>query len=187
MQAQNKIDILLQRRSLEISEVETKYYELLKHEFLVRSIETKKLPEFWYRCLKNHHTLPGIITSNDWKLLEYLDDLIVDEFTSQSKIKTYKLTLEFKSNPFISNNSIWTAVNNDEIQSYTASGVEFKDEYSLRFFEENEDKESFLRMFIGRDGNGLINNSGFVYDIVFGIKIDLWEDPVKYYQERTEG
>lgn len=183
MHTQGKIDGILQRRALEMAEVEAKYHEMLKHEYLVRSIEVKKLQNFWLNCLKNHHTLPGIITQNDWKLLESLEDLTLDEFTSRNKVKTYKLTLEFKPNDLISNNSIWAAVNNDEVQSYTASGIDFKTGFGLEQLEEGEEKESFFRMFLSSDGKGLINNSGFVFDIVFGIKIDLWEDPVKYYSD----
>ena len=144
MQSQNKIDQILQKRALEICEIEAKYNDMLKHEFLVRSIEAKKYSNFWYKCLRNHHTLPSIITAKDWELLEFIDDLSLDEFISRSKIKTYKLTLEFKQNPFINNNSIWAAINNDENQSYTGSGIDFKNNYSIEYFEENEEKESFF-------------------------------------------
>jgi Nucleosome assembly protein (NAP) len=186
MQSQTKIDQLLQRKSLEISEIEAKYYELLKHEFLVRSIEIKKIPDFWYQCLRNHHTLPSIINIKDWEVLEYVDDLTLDEFLSRNKVKTFKLTLDFKPNPFISNNSIWAAVNNDDVKSYTASGIDFKDSYCLEYFENADDaKESFLKMFIGTSAKGIITDCGFVFDVINGIRIDLWEDPTKYYNSET--
>ena len=181
MNSQQKIDQILQKKAVEISEIEAKYYEMLKHEFLVRAIEIKKLPNFWFKCLRNHHTLPSIINEKDWELLEFIEDLTVDEFTSRNKIKTYKLSLEFKPNPFINNNSIWAAVNNDENQSYSASGIDFKEEYSVNYFEEGETKESFLKLFVPGANKGLINNSGFVFDIINGIRIDIWEDTLKYY------
>ena len=46
MNSQQKIDQILQKKAVEISEIEAKYYEMLKHEFLVRAIEIKKLPNF---------------------------------------------------------------------------------------------------------------------------------------------
>lgn len=44
--SQQKIQTLLERRSAEIIEIENKFRELLKHEYLARSIELKKLNNF---------------------------------------------------------------------------------------------------------------------------------------------
>lgn len=181
MQSQNKIDQLLQRRAAEICEIETKYYELLKNEYLVRSIEIKKIPLFWYKCLRNHHTLPSLITEKDWEALQHIDDLSLDEFTSRNRVKTYKLTIEFKPNPFINNNSLWAAINTDELQSYSGSGIDFKAPNSISILEE-QNKPSFFNIFIGTEGDSALSNSAFVYDIINGIRIDIWEDPLKYYE-----
>lgn len=180
MQTQSKISNILNRRANEIIEIEAKYYELLKHEYLVRSVEIKKIPSFWEKCIRNHHTLPTIITSKDWEILSYISDLTVDEYTSRQKVKTYKLTLDFKANPYFNNNSLWIAANNDEQQSYSASGIEFKNNYSIEAF--HDTRQSFFSIFLGIDDGSVITNPGFVFDIVDGIRIDLWEDPFKYYE-----
>lgn len=180
MQSQSKISNILYSRACELQEIENKYYELLKHEFLIRSIELKKIPDFWLKVIRNHHTLPGIITEKDWEIFNSLSDLSIDEYTSRQKVKTFKLTLEFKQNPFFSNNSLWVAVNNDEISSYSSSGIEFKSGVCIEDFEGNH--ESFFKLFLGNDDGGIISNPGFVFDVVNGIRIDLWEDPFKYYE-----
>jgi hypothetical protein len=161
-------------------EVENKYYEMLKNEFLIRSIELKKIPEFWVKVIRNHHTLPGVITDKDWSIFDFLTDLSVDEFISRQKVKTFKLSLEFKENPYFFNNSLWVAVNNDDIFSYSSSGIDFKPGVLLKDFEDSH--ESFFKLFKGSEESGVINDPGFVYDIVNGIRIDLWEDPFKYYE-----
>lgn len=180
MQTQTKICGLLNRRANEILEIEAKYYELLKHEYLVRSVEIKKIPNFWVKCIQNHHTLPTIINSKDWEIFSYISDLTVDEYTSRQKVKTYKLTLDFEKNPYFNNNSLWIAVNNDEQQSLSASGVEFKGNYSLKEF--HDTRQSFFSIFFGVYDGSVLTDPGFVFDIVDGIRIDLWEDPFKYYE-----
>ena len=182
MQSQRKIQEILEKKAQEIIEIEAKYYDMLKHEYLIRSIEIKKIPNFWYACLRNHHTLPSVITKNDWELMSFLEDLTVDEYTSRNHVKTYKISLEFKPNQYITNNLIWATVNTDDLQNYNSSGIDFKEGFSLEFFEDGEEKESFFRIFLDTQLKGLINNPGFVFDVINGIRIDLWEDPVKYYE-----
>lgn len=51
-------------------------------------------------------------------------------------------------------------------------------------------KESFLRIFMGRsegDENGpVMSQGGFIHDVIDAFRIDLWEDPFRYYDEKAE-
>ncbi|CAG9332175.1 unnamed protein product [Blepharisma stoltei] len=188
--SQQKIDQLLERRAAEIIEIENKYQELLKHEYLARSVELKRSPHFWKRVLRNHHTLSKLFTSEDWNILEFLDDLTLDEFSSRNKVKTYKLTFDFKTNPYFSNNTLWAAVNDDEVNYYCASGIQYKEGYNRDSFDEGDEeakKDSFFRVFQGvQEQPSFWNEGGFVYEVLNGIRIDLWEDPVKFYDSPAE-
>lgn len=129
--SQSRILSLLERRAQEITEIEQKYQEQLKHEYLARALEIRRFPNFWKTCVKlpqilNHHTLPRLFTKKDIEALEYLEDMSVDDFVNRHKIRTYKLTFEFSKNPYFTNSAMWVAVSEDVSHSYTVSKINFK-------------------------------------------------------------
>lgn len=87
----------------ETSKLEKKYHALNKPLYEQRKELIKSLPNFWRTVLLNHPVLENIISEDDKKALDFLNNI---ELNYDSETPSFKLTFEFSENPFFENKSL---------------------------------------------------------------------------------
>lgn len=102
---QSQIDSLNEQASEEILAVEVRFNTLRKPHFSKRAEIIAKVPRFWITTFMNHPQLSLTIPEEQQHCLQYLQNLLIEEFED---IKNgYKIILKFEpSNPFFENDTL---------------------------------------------------------------------------------
>mmetsp|Transcript_29826 Transcript_29826/g.41238 ORF Transcript_29826/g.41238 Transcript_29826/m.41238 type:complete len:252 (+) Transcript_29826:63-818(+) len=156
-----------------------------------------KIPEFWkVVCLKNS-VLCGSFTSDDCKLLSFLDKLTVDIESKNDKQNT-TITLEFLDNPMLWNRTLSKTLTeaspdgsvdgsedgDEDVREVITTPIKWKDEFNPKTPENikkrgpnNPREESFFDWFTHDDGeDGLFDVFTEVYQRAHEIYFSSEED-----------
>ncbi|KAL3320857.1 hypothetical protein Ciccas_000454 [Cichlidogyrus casuarinus] len=182
---QNDIDRLNEKASSEILEVEQRYNKLRKPLFDQRSKLIAAIPNFWPTVFRNHPSLNGFVTPEDFEAIQYLRNIEVQEFED---IKSgYRITFTFDPNPFFSNHTLEKEfhVNENGQPSIKCSEIHWypdKDFTSSCNAEAGMKREPPECFFLW-----LTDDSEFGGDEIGDIiKDDLWVSPMAYYLQDYE-
>lgn len=98
---QKEIDILNEKASEEILQVEMKYNKLRRPHFQKRNELTQHIANFWVTVFLNHPQMANLIEEEEEECLHYLKQVDVEEFED---IKSgYCISFQFAHNPFFTN------------------------------------------------------------------------------------
>ncbi|XP_076447357.1 protein SET-like [Babylonia areolata] len=182
---QNEIDVLNEKASVEILEVEQKYNKLRKPYYDKRNVIIERIPNFWLLSLLNHPQVSTVVKQEDKECLKSLNKVEVEEFDD---IKSgYKLSFSFKPNPYFTNDVLCKefhlAQTGDPKSKSTA--IDWKDGMDLT----EEDRKAGSAQAMKKRGAAkasfftwfLDNKNPSLDGIAEMIKDDLWPNPLAYY------
>jgi len=172
-QAQEKLEKLNVEAAEETIQITKKYNQKKIPFYKQRAEIVKKIPNFWATTLLNH-SLSNIFNEDDRKILEYLQDLEVED----DDVDSFIITMRFKPNPWFTNEilrkHIASVDGEPEIKPIPINWKEGKD--PSKKGTDNE-KESFFDMwFISPSPND------FQDQIAEIIRDEIWPNPGKYYR-----
>jgi len=188
---QKKIDILSAEASDKILILEKQYNKNLHPHYLQRNAIAKKIPHFWLKTLLNHPILHRLLTEEDKKVLEYLEEIIAEDLEDLEdyNLSSFKLTFRFGANPWFENKELFKQFRfNDKFELVTTSSTpiwkpgkdltksrtsEQQQEDKKRKRNEEEEQSTFFIFFIENE-----KDDKAIGDI---IKNEVWPDPRKFY------
>lgn len=191
---QTEIDILNEKASEEILQVEMKYNKLRRPHFEKRNNLIKHIPNFWVTAFLNHPRMANIVEEEEEECLHYLRQVDVEEYED---IKSgYRILFTFADNPYFTDQTLIkefylsplargaSGTHNDAPIS-TAVKVNWKPNMDLRTYSRGRVRKS-------RQGN---SRSFFTWLSTRGdptsdrvaemIKDELWPNPLQYYLAST--
>lgn len=180
---QNEIDVLNEKASEEILQVEQKYNKLRKPHYAKRNELIKSIPNFWVTAFVNHPQISAVLEDVEEDCLHYLSKLEVEEFED---IKSgYKISFVFAQNPYFSNDILskefHVASSGDPASKSTK--IEWKSgmDITAKILQNGNNRKrkrgprrSFFQWF--QD-----NTDPSGDDIAEVIKDDMWPNPLQYY------
>lgn len=180
---QCRINTLAAARARELLQLQSKYFSLTKPLATARNQCLRQVPHFWCRALSGHF-LKDLSTEQDWRLLQCLEDVVVDEFPSRDGFKTVKVNFDIGHNEIISNASVWLTVTDLVPREVTTSGLVFNPGFTIETLDET-DKKSLFRLFESEGNRPKENYAEQVFDFAYCVQTDFWLDPFKYYEIAT--
>jgi len=163
---QDNIEKLNEASSEEVIQIEKKYNEKRKPLYQQRNDMIKQIPLFWKTTLLTHASLVDHITEVDIKVLDYLEELNVED--APDVRSGFSITMKFKPNPFFKNTELQKEFKYGDGPGeceIKATKIEWKGKI---------DDASFFTIWFQNDRDE--------YDEVAQlIKEDIWPDPSKYY------
>ncbi|CAD5226360.1 unnamed protein product [Bursaphelenchus xylophilus] len=167
---QGELDVLNEKASAEIIEIEKKYNQLRSPFFEDRQKLIEKIPNFWVTVFTNHPLLNHILSEQDEEALHYLSRLDVVEDFADGK-NGFKLKFSFDLNPFFTNSDIvkeMTTPPNGEPQA-TCTKIDWKPNKDLTM---KKDSGFF---------SWLADVSEPADEIAEVLKDEVWVNPVQYF------
>jgi len=190
--SQNEIDMLNEKASNEILQVEQKYNKLRKPFFEKRNELIEKIPNFWVTAFVNHPQISAILDEEEEECLHFMTKLEVEEFED---IKSgYRIRFVFKGNPYFENEVLEKEFHLASTGEPDSKSTEIKwkadSEPSLRLqasMKRNADQmkngrkrplqeipRTFFTWF-------LENGDASADDIAEVIKDEMWSNPLQYF------
>jgi len=174
-QVQDEIEKLNQQASEEILQVESKYNGKKKPFYAKRSQSIKKIPGFWKKTLMNHSEFSEFLNEEDEKLLEYLDDIEIEDYDRGG----FKISLKSKANPWFKNSNLtkeYQFPEGAEEPNATQTDVEWKEGKDLTKIDV-EEGASFFGAWFSPDNTDT--------DVAEMLKDDIWTNPSRYYHANS--
>jgi len=188
------IDKIEDEQSEAILQLEQKYVKQKMPLYKQRADTVKAIPQFWHKALLNHPTLSCLIDENDEEVLQFLDEICLDQVSKDEKVDgltkalNFAIEFKFKENPFFDNSSIikkFYQVGEDVVSE--CDGIKWKEGKNLLEMKkpnqpaagdnpemDNETSESFFQWFV--DHEDASND-----DTADAIKDDLYVRALSYY------
>lgn len=182
---QSDIDALNEKASEEILKVEQKYNKLRRPFLEKRGAVISNIPGFWVNVFINHPQLTSVLCEEDEDCLQYLNKIDVEEYED---IKSgYKIRLQFRENPFFSNEELVKEFHLAPTGEPTsiATAIKWKNGQNL------VQKFSELRKAKGSKRPNLPDRTFFEWfldnsepscdELAEAIKDDIWPNPLQYF------
>jgi len=174
---QEKIEKLNEEAAEEIIQVEKKFNQKRKPSFEERSVVIKQIPHFWKRVFSNHPMISDCLSEEDLKILDYLEDVIVEDFDNIKE--GHRISFKFKPNPWFSNHLITKEfrINDNGELAVVPPKVDWKEGKDITQHDDNDN--SFFSIWLSNDEE----TSADIADL---LKEELWVSPSKYYHGLVE-
>jgi len=131
----------------------------------------KKIPHFWKTALMNHPTLGVSFNEEDENLLDFLDDVEVEDGDN-----AFKVTFYFKPNPWFKNTSLWKQYaleleNPENGRFHQCSPIQYKEGKHLA--------EGFFALFFSSEPDISPEEDLNVGEI---IRDEIYAEPLSFYE-----
>lgn len=179
-QFQDELDQINDEANEQIVLLEQEYNKRRTPVFLQRSMAIKQIPHFWQRSLQNHPTLSNLISRDDSRVLQYLEDVLVEDYED---IKSgYKITFTFHRNPYFTDRCITRSLTYGDDSALNISTTKPAWQVSAcQSLEAGEnpvpDSFTFMKSFVEEDEY----DPGVHDEFSDLIKEDLWRNPLPYF------
>eukprot|EP01112_Ceratiomyxa_fruticulosa_P020819 TRINITY_DN719_c0_g1_i4.p1 TRINITY_DN719_c0_g1~~TRINITY_DN719_c0_g1_i4.p1 ORF type:complete len:318 (-),score=110.16 TRINITY_DN719_c0_g1_i4:168-992(-) len=188
-QIQDEIEKLNDEATEEILKIEKKYNQKRTPFYGRRSEIIKQIPNFWLKAIQNHDSLADLLSEEDKKVFESLQDIYIEDFTELSS--GFKITFTFAQNPYFKNKQLWKEFRYDKDQqlSVIPSPIEWKSpernlvERATKAFNENSPSSKNKRAHDEADSTFFLwfNPEDQDIEVAEIIKEELWPDPMKWF------
>lgn len=80
---------------------------------------TPAVSGFWVQAMQNHSAFQEEIEEWDSPVLEYVQDIVLENLDPEDLNKGFRLTFKFADNPFFENKTLWKEYHTEEDSPYT--------------------------------------------------------------------
>ena len=173
-EVQKNLDIINEKASEEVLQVEQKYNKQRRPLFAKRGEISVQLPQFWMTALMNHSAFADIVTEEEEECLRSLTRLEVED---AEDIKSgCKVSFHFSPNRFFENTVITKDFHTVDYEATCESN-----EIKWKIDRSKSPKSDKITFFGWLEGNTTDH-----MDILDVIREDIWPNPIHYFAA-TEG